>query len=151
MHPHSASCSCDAGFVGADCSGYACLNDCSGYGRCKLGSGGAVCECVYGWSGEDCSVNAGNTSLTYILSIVGSLLFVTLVGGFAIYWYRARQHGQFLTPGDTYRRRQWANAGRNSLGVTVAIHTPRRDWNAPRPAGLPTGKGTRTRVGPVVQ
>lgn len=46
------TCSCFAGYTGADCSNIACQNDCSGHGSCD---GPNVCTCEAGWAGPDCS------------------------------------------------------------------------------------------------
>ncbi|KAH3965906.1 hypothetical protein HBH51_146780 [Parastagonospora nodorum] len=45
-------CSCFAGFSGKECNKNACLNDCSGHGKCD---GPNVCKCKDGWTGPDCS------------------------------------------------------------------------------------------------
>lgn len=48
----NSTCSCFAGFAGADCSQITCQNDCSSHGSCD---GPNVCKCEAGWAGPDCS------------------------------------------------------------------------------------------------
>jgi hypothetical protein len=67
-------CLCDIGYAGEDCSQAACANNCSMNGICVAGPGVemgdnlgergydyrvnnsfAVCQCFYGWGGDDCS------------------------------------------------------------------------------------------------
>lgn len=48
----SGGCSCFSGFSGKECNKNACLNDCSGHGKCD---GPNVCKCKDGWTGPNCS------------------------------------------------------------------------------------------------
>ncbi|KAL7624974.1 hypothetical protein AAE478_004188 [Parahypoxylon ruwenzoriense] len=46
------SCSCFAGFSGADCAAFTCRNDCSNHGQCV---GANLCQCEEGWGGLYCA------------------------------------------------------------------------------------------------
>lgn len=48
----NSTCSCFAGFSGANCSQTTCQNNCSGHGSCD---GPNVCKCEAGWAGPACS------------------------------------------------------------------------------------------------
>ena len=51
MYCIKGKCQCFLGWYGKDCSDKACLNNCTGNGRCAEGK----CFCDLGYSGIDCS------------------------------------------------------------------------------------------------
>ena len=141
-----ATCACNAGFGGDDCTLLVCPSArsdavCSGYGACELSSDGRTseCKCVFGWAGADCNTNAGLQSLIFSLPIGLGLLVLVIAIGLALYCMRARRAGRFLSPGESYRRRRWQSSGRSALGSAVVVHVPRRE----KPFS-----GSRTRINP---
>ena len=145
----SAACACNPGFEGLACETLRCESDCSGNGQCLISADGSPqCECVFGWTGSDCSTNAGLVSLTYSLSIGGGLVAVVIAVGVLIYCVRANQAGSLQGPTGQYRRRQWTRAS-GGLGNTLAVHTPKRVAIQPAWMGgvQPVEKGRRARIG----
>ena len=145
-----ASCTCAPGYHGPSCSLLSCPNDCSGYGSCRVPYPGATprCDCVFGWTGDDCNTNSGMVSLMYSLSIGGGVLLLGVCVGGAIYWLRGSRQGRFVGPTDTYRRRQWSRASSQTGGgrYGYAVYTPKRVHVMPSTPGIVGGGGTRTRM-----
>merc|ERR1712048_336175 len=54
--PPGKDCFCEKGYHGTCCDKKDCPNQCSGHGLCAGTEG--VCDCMYGFTGKDCSVQA---------------------------------------------------------------------------------------------
>ena len=148
----TASCTCHEGFDGDACETLVCPNGCSGYGACGLSSSGMPeCACVFGYAGEDCSINEAMGTVIWAASIGGGLLALGLMFGLFAYCVRASRAGRVVGPVEAYRQRQWALASTGRSTDIIAVHTPKRlPTTASRAwADASRGGGVRTRVNPV--